>query len=89
MTQDPRLGLAGAVSLQSKEKGDHTGEKGEELVLDPLCWTGGAGRDAMERIRHMEVTLLSVFWGSLLPGPAAESQWEGEYKTNEMQNLEA
>lgn len=31
MRQDPRLDLAEAVSLQSKEKGDHTGEKGEEV----------------------------------------------------------
>lgn len=33
MRQDPRLDLAGAVSLQSKEKGDHTGEKGEEVFF--------------------------------------------------------
>lgn len=76
MRQDLRLDLAGAVSLQSKEKGDHTGEKSEELFFDSVCWTGGAGGDAMERIRHMEVTPLNVSWASLLPGPAAESHSE-------------
>lgn len=66
--------MVGAVSLQSKEEGDHSGEKGEELFFDLLRWSDGAGRDATGGIRRTKKTPLDVFWGSLLPAPAAETQ---------------
>lgn len=55
-----RQDLVEAESLQSKEGGDHSGEKSEELFFDLLCWSGGAGRDATGGIRHTKQTPLEI-----------------------------
>lgn len=61
MRQDPRPDLAGAVSLQSKEKGDQIKEKGEELFFFLIHFAEQVEQEEMlQKESDMEVTPLNV-----------------------------